>query len=112
MFPDSKIAAAFSSTTLRLNALSVMLLIHISRILIVKSLKTTPFNLMCDESNDKDDKWKLLSILVRFFYSNTELIVTRHLETVAITDFTDKGIFLSSLKDALETTNHYFELHF
>ena len=56
---------------------------------------------MCDESNDKGDQCKLLTILVRSFDANTYSIVTRHLETVGITDFTAEGIF-SALKDTLE----------
>ena len=56
---------------------------------------------MCDESNDKGDQCKLLTILVRSFDANTDSIVTRHLETVGITDFTAEGIF-SALKDTLE----------
>ena len=68
---------------------------------IIKCLKTAPFNLICDESNDKGDKFKLLSILVRFLDSSTELIVICHLEIIAITDFTATGIF-SSLESVLE----------
>ena len=45
-----------------------------------------------------------LTVLVRFFYVSTESIVTRHLETVGITDFTAEGIF-SALKDTLEKYN-------
>ena len=56
---------------------------------------------MCDKSNDKGDKFKLLSILVRFLDSSTELIVICHLEVIAITDFTATGIF-SSLESVLE----------
>ena len=48
---------------------------------------------MCDESNDKGDRCKLLKILVGLFDSKTESIVTYHLETVGITDFTTEGIF-------------------
>ena len=56
---------------------------------------------MCDESNDSGDDCKLLTVLVRLFDSNMDCIVTRHLETVGITDFTADGIFLA-LKDTLE----------
>ena len=56
---------------------------------------------MCDESNERGDQCKLLTVLVRFFDSNTDIIVMRHLETVGLTDFTAEGIF-SALKDTLE----------
>ena len=56
---------------------------------------------MCDESNERGDQCKLLTVLVRLFDSNTDIIVTRHLETVGLADFTAEGI-LSALKDTLE----------
>lgn len=54
----------------------------------------------CDESNDRGDQCKLLTVLVRFD-PNIDSIATRHLESVGITDFTAEGIF-SALKDILE----------
>ena len=104
MLPNSKIAAAFSSKHTKTKCSISNGLDPYFKDPIVKSLKTTPFNLMCDESSDNGDKWKLLSILVRFFASSTELIITHYLETVAITYFTAEGIF-SSLKDALQKYN-------
>ena len=53
---------------------------------------------MCDESNDKGDQCKLLTILVRLYDSTTESVVTRHLDTVSITDFTAEG----ALKDTIQ----------
>ena len=75
-------------------------------------LKSAPFNLMCDESNDRGDQCKLLTVLVRLSDSNVDDIVTRHLETVGITDFTAEGIFLS-LRDTLDQYNlQCHELYF
>ena len=56
---------------------------------------------MCDKSNDSGDQCKLLTVLVRFFYPNMDSVVTRHLETVGLTEFTVEGMF-SALKDTLE----------
>ena len=104
MFPDSKIAADFSSKHTKTKSIICDALDPYLKNPVVESLKTTPFNLMCDESNDKGDRCKLLTILVRLFDSRTESIVTHHLETVGITDFTAEGIF-SALKDTLEKYN-------
>ena len=48
-------------------------------------VKSTSFTLLCNESNDSGDSVKLLTILVRFFDPATEMVVTRHLNTVGIT---------------------------
>lgn len=59
---------------------------------------------MCDESNDRSDQCKLLTILVRFFDPKTERVATRHLQTVSITDFTADDISLA-LKDSLQSNS-------
>ena len=104
MFPDSLIAADFSSKHTKTKSIICDALDPFLKEPVIDSLKSTPFNLMCDESNDKGDQCKLLTILVRSFDANTDSIVTRHLETVGITDFTAEGIF-SALKDILERYN-------
>lgn len=50
-------------------------------------------SLLCDESNDKGDSVKLLTVLIRAYESNNSMIRTRHLETVGITDLTANSIF-------------------
>ena len=101
MFPDSKIAADSSCKHTKTKSIICDALDPHLKDQVVESPKSTPFNLACDESNDKGDLCKLLTVLVRFFNISTESIVTRHLETVGITDFTAEGIF-SALKDTLE----------
>ena len=65
--------------------------------------KTTTFNLLCDESNDKE----LLTILVRIFNSVNGVLTTRHLDTVAIVHLTASGIFAG-----LESTLKKYEIPF
>ena len=81
MFPDSLIAADFSSKHTKTKSIICDALDPFLKEPIIDSLKSTPFNLMCDESNDKGDQCKLLTILVSLFDANTDSIVTRHLET-------------------------------
>ena len=101
MFPDSKIAADFSSKHTKTKSIICDALDPYFKKPVLDLLKSGYFNLMCDESNEKGDQCKLLTILVRFFDSSKDFVVTRHLETVGITDFTAEGIFLA-LKDVLE----------
>ena len=68
---------------------------------VVELLKTSSFNLLCDESYERGDSVKLLTVLVRMFEPSSNAIVTRHLDTIGITDFTAEGIF-TSLKGTLE----------
>ena len=50
---------------------------------------------MCDESNERGDECKLLTILVRLYDPSMQKVVTRHLDTICITDFTADGLFTS-----------------
>ena len=52
----------------------------------------SPYNLLCDESNERGDKVKLLTILVSIYEPSTGSIVTRHLDTISIVDFIANGI--------------------
>lgn len=101
MFPDSRIAADFSSKHTKTKAIICDALEPYLKSPIINSLKSTEFNIMCDESNDRGDQCKLLTVLVRFFDPKTETIATRHLETTGITDFTANGIF-SALNETLQ----------
>ena len=104
MFPDSRIAADFASKHTKTKSIICDGLDPYLKEPLINMLKSAPFNLMCDESNDRGDQCKLLTVLVRLFDSNVDDIVTRHLETVGITDFTAEGIFLS-LRDTLDQYN-------
>ncbi len=76
MFPDSKIAADFSCKHSKTKSIICDALDPHLKQPVIDNLKATPFNLMCDESNDKG---KLLTILVRLYEATTESVVTRHL---------------------------------
>ena len=64
MFLDSEIAAGFSSKHTKSKAIICDALEPYLTSPIIDSLKCTEFNLMCDESNDRGDQCKLLTILV------------------------------------------------
>ena len=64
-------------------------------------LQSSPYNLLCDESNERGDLTKLLTILVRFYDPVQRVITTRHIDTVGIQDLTTQGIF-TALKDTIE----------
>ena len=101
MFPDSKIASAYACKHTKTKAIICDALDPYLKKPVVDLCKSVPFNLLCDESNELGDSEKLLTILLRAFEPHTSMVVTRHLDTVGITDFTANGIFLS-LKQTLE----------
>ena len=107
MFPDSKIAADFACKHTKTKAVICDALDPHLKKPVIDLVKTSPFNLLCDESNERGDAVKLLTILVRVFEPNNGIIVTRHLETVGITDLTADGIFT-----ALEETLQKYQLPF
>ena len=49
---------------------------------VVDTAQISPFNLLCDESNERGDSVKLLTVLIRLFEPENEKIVTRHLGTM------------------------------
>ena len=57
---------------------------------------------MCDESNDRGNQCKLLNVLVKFFDPKTGTVVTRHLQTTGITDFT---VFMAYFHVTLQSNN-------
>ena len=78
MFPDSAIASDFACK--RTKTICDALDPHMKSA-VVDIVKCTAFSLLCDESNDRGDSVKLLTILVRFFDPVREIVVTRHLDT-------------------------------
>ena len=95
MFPDSRIATDFRCKHTKTKAIICDTLDPHLKEPILQLAKAAPFNLLCDESNERGDHVKLLTILVRL------LVVTRHVDTVGITDLSAEGIF-TALKTALE----------
>ena len=104
MFPDSAIAADFSCKRTKTKAIVSDALDPYMKKPVVEILKVSPFSLLCDESNDRGDSVKLLTILVRLYDPGNQIIVTRHLETVGITDLTADGIF-SAIAQTLQKYN-------
>ena len=66
----------------------------------VESALKFPYSLICDDSNEKGDNVKLLTILMRSNECENSSVVTRHLDTVGITCVTSADIF-HSIKDVL-----------
>ena len=91
MFPDTKIAADFGSKHTKTKALCCDALDPYYKKPVIQAIQKVPFNLLCDELNDKGASAKLLTVLVHFF--DNGVIATRHLDTVAVTDLTAAGIF-------------------
>ena len=93
MFPDSRIAVDFRCKHTKIKALiSDALDPHLKKP-ILELAKAAPFNILCDESNERGDQVKLLTILVRLYDPAGGMVVTRHVDTVGITDLTAGGIF-------------------
>ncbi len=85
MFPDSTIASNFSCSHTKTKAIICQALDPYHKKPVVESVRDSPFSLLCDESNEKGDSVKLLTILVRFYDVDRGSVVNRHLETVGIT---------------------------
>ena len=90
MFPDSAIAADFACkrTKTKTDALDP----HMKKP-VLEIIRLAPFSLLCDKSNDRGDSVKLLTVLARLYDHLNEVFVTRHLETVDITDLTAEGVY-------------------
>ena len=101
MFPDSRIAADFRCKHTKTKAIICDALDPHLKEPILELAKATPFNLLCDESNERGDQVKLPTILVRLYDPAGGMVVTRHVDTVGITDLSAEGIF-TALKTALE----------
>ena len=101
MFPDSKIATDFACKHTKTKAIICDALDPHFKKHIIDTIREHPFNLLCDESNERGDSVKLLTILVRFFDIANSLIVTRHLDIIGITDCSAEGVYVG-LKETLE----------
>ena len=67
MFPDSKIASDFSCKHTKTRAIICEALDPYHKKPVVENVRDVPFSLLCDESNEKGDSVKLLTILIRAF---------------------------------------------
>ena len=95
MFPDSVIAADFSCRHTKTKAILCEALDPYHKKPVVENARNVPFSLLCDESNEKGDSVKLLTILIRSYECDRGSIATRHLDTVGITGMTASDIFES-----------------
>ncbi len=96
MLPDSKIAASFSCKhTKTKSIISDAIDPHLKK-LIIECMRCSPFHLLCDESNERGDTVKLLTVLIHFFDPQKEVVATRHLDTVGIIDLMLKEYFTDS----------------
>ena len=100
MFPDSKVAADFSCRHTKTKAIICDALDPYKKEPIINLLQSSPYNLLCDESNERGDLTKLLTILIRFYDPVQRVITTRHIDTVGIQDLTAQGV--SVLKKQLK----------
>ena len=93
MFPDSKIDEDFACKRTKTKSVICGALDPYLKDPVVSMVRGAPFNLLCDESNERGDSVKLLTVLVRFFDEATATIATRHLDTIGITDCSAQGVF-------------------
>ena len=101
MFPYSKIASVFTCKHTKTKAIICDVLDPHFKKPVIETIREHPFNLLCDESTERGDSVKLLTILVRFFYPSSSLIATQHLDTIGITDCSAEGVY-AGLKQTLE----------
>jgi hypothetical protein len=95
MFPDSAIASDFSCKHTKTRAIICEALDPHHKMPVVENARKFPFSLLCDESNEKGDSVKLLTVLIRSYECERSSIATRHLHTVGITGMTAADIFES-----------------
>ncbi len=81
MFPDSRIASSFACKHTKTEAIICDAMDPHLKKPIIDLARDSPFNLLCDESNDKGDQVKFLNILIRIFEPLNSRVVTRHLDT-------------------------------
>ena len=97
MFPDSKIAAKlFSKHTRTKSIIHDAIDPHLKKP-VVDRAKASSFNFLCDESNERGDLVKVLTVFIRMFEPENGKIITRHLhvDTIGITDLTADGVLFS-----------------
>ena len=78
MFPDSKIAASFACKHTKTKAIICDAIDPHLKQPVIELAKSSPFSLLCDESNEKGNQVKLLTILIRIFDPCNSIVVTRH----------------------------------
>lgn len=97
MFPDSKIASGFACKHTKTKAIICDAIDPHFKKSVLNVARSSPFNL-CDESNERGNSVKLLTILIRLFEPQNASISTRHLDTIGITELTAEGTFPAWMK--------------
>ena len=96
MFPDSNIASDFLCKDTKIQTIICEALCPYHEACALKF----PFSLLCDESNEKGDTVKLLTILIRSYECENSSVVTKHVDTMGITCVTAADIF-NSIKNVV-----------
>ena len=78
MFPDSKIAEAYSCARTKTTAIITHALAPAMREGVVGVCRSSPFTILCDGGNDQVDK-KYFAVLVRYWDDQVNHIATRFL---------------------------------
>ena len=97
MFPDSKIAEAYSCARTKTAAIVTHALAPTLREEVVRVCRSSPFTILCDGGNDKFDK-KYFAVLVRYWDNQVHHVVTRFLAMPVCNRATAANMF-----DALNT---------
>lgn len=100
MFPDSKIADAFSSARTKTTCVVKGALFPYFTDPVYEMCRNGPFSILCDEGTDCDDK--NFAILVRIWDKNQEKPVTRFFD-VPICNIGDAATFFDHLDNALSS---------
>lgn len=69
MFPDSAITADFACKRTKTKSIVCEALDPHYKKPVLENLRSSPFNLLCDESNEKGDSVKMLTIMARAYES-------------------------------------------
>ena len=98
MFPDSKIAEAYSCARTKTTAIITHALAPAMREVVDNECSSTPFTILCDGGNDRMDR-KYFAILVRYWDDVVDQAVTRFLGMPTCNIATAEKLF-----EALDTT--------
>ena len=92
MFPDSKIAEAFSCPRTKTAALVTHALGPAAESVVTRMCQNQPFTILCDGGNDNFDK-KYFEVLVRLWDENARQVVVRFLDCPVVNIATGETLF-------------------
>ena len=91
MFPDSKIAEAFSCARTKTAALVTHALGPAAESVVTRMCHNQPFTILCDGGNDNFDKY--FGVLVRLWDENSRKVVVRFLDCPVVNIATGETLF-------------------